>query len=74
MRFILHRPLPLVCVGSFRLCGTAGSRGGSGPGGTGAGGREGGGVAARDPRAYMYILVKFLCMYLLSCLLDCSCV
>ena len=47
MRFILHRPLPLVCVGSFRLCGTAGrSRGGSGSrghGGTGAGGREGGG-------------------------------
>ena len=40
MRFILHRPLPLVCVGSFRLCGTAG---GSGAGGTGAGGREGGG-------------------------------
>ena len=37
MRFFLHRPLPLVCVGSFRLCGTAGSRGGSGAR------REGGG-------------------------------
>ena len=36
MRFILHRPLPLVCVGSFRLCGTAGrSRGGSGSRGHG---------------------------------------
>ena len=52
MRFILHRPLPLVCVRSFRLCGTAGSRGGSGAGGGIPWG--GGGVGARDPRAYMW--------------------
>ena len=43
MRFILHRPLPLVCVGSCRLCGTAGSRGGSGARGQGDWG--GGGIA-----------------------------
>ena len=50
MPFILHRPLPLVCVGSFRLCGTAGrSRGGSGSrghGGWGPGRGGGGGVGA----------------------------
>ena len=45
--------LPLVCVGSFGLRGTAGSTGGRGPGTPGGGGGyHGGSVGARDPRAY----------------------
>ena len=56
---ILHRPLPLVCVGP--LCGSVGSRGGHGgrgPGaGRGGGDTMGGGVGARDPRAYIYIYI-----------------
>ena len=50
--------LPLVCLGSFRLCGTAGSSAARGPG-AGAGragdtiGGGGGGVGARDPRAFV---------------------
>ena len=55
MRFILHRPLPLVCVGSFRLCGTAGSRGGSGA--RGHGGWGPGGVGGWEPgtREHVYL-------------------
>ena len=42
MRFILHRPLPLVCVGSFRP--VVRDRWEQGRfGGPGAGGRRGGG-------------------------------
>ena len=50
---ILHRPLPLVCVGSFRLCGGPGAQGPRA--GEGGGDARGGGgcVGARDPRAYM---------------------
>ena len=45
---ILHRPLPLVCVGSFRLCMTAGSRGGSG--------------ARGHARAYIHNIYIYICV------------
>ena len=64
MRFILHRPLPLVCVGSFRLCGTLGAGAVRGPGGTGAGGREGGGwEPGTREHIYIYIFVQYVISY-----------
>ena len=54
--------LPLVCVCSFRLCGTAGSRGGPGagrraPGGGGGGGGGGPGPESINTHTYIHTYI-----------------